>query len=110
MARATSMFHPVPRSQWEPLEGEACQQALRVAGISESIVLADERVLVRQCELPFYACFDWYNVVDTRESPARHAFYLIDEELALQLEGDVRTIREVHTITDFKLSRANVDF
>lgn len=110
LARAARMFHPVPRQHWEQLEGDARERALRLAGITDSAVLADDRFVVRRCRLPFYPHYDWYDIVDTRDLPARHAFYLMSEQGARLLRSDITPIRAVNEQSDFELTRSNIGF
>jgi len=87
MILAQRIFHPVPRKRWQALAGDLRLESLDRMGITHPAMREDARVEVQRCELPFYPDFDWYDVVDKRESPARHAYYLLGPDEAHALNG-----------------------
>ena len=96
LEKAGRMFHPVPRKEWEILEGEERKRRLRQAGISDPAVLADRRIVVRSRELPFYSDFDWYHIADTRQTPTLHGYYVMGERERHAFHGTAELIHEVN--------------
>jgi type IV secretion system protein VirD4 len=107
MILAQQIFLPIGEENWKPIEGERKLECLRLSGIEDQVFLENPLVQVRQCYLPFYKDYDWYEITDKGRSPGEKGYLLMDDKEAWALTGSSDSIYSAND-KHLSLTSANV--